>query len=87
MVGEKGHLAELISSLRRQRDELALKMHLGKAELKEEWTRMTEKLDDLTREYEPLKEAVGDTADNVITSLKLVGEEIQNGFHRIRKSL
>jgi len=87
MVGEKGHLAELISSLRRQRDELALKIHLGKADLKDEWTQMTEKLDELTREYEPLKEAVGETTDNLVSSLKLVGEEIQNGFHRIRKSL
>ncbi len=87
MVGEKGHLAELISSLRRQRDELALKIHLGKADLKDEWERMTDKLDGLTRDYEPLRDAVGETADNVVSSLKLVGEEIQNGFHRIRKSL
>jgi hypothetical protein len=87
MVGEKGHLAELISSLRRQRDELALKIHLGKADLKDEWERMTAKLDTLTSDYEPLRDAVGETADNVISSLKLVGEEIQNGFHRIRKSL
>ncbi len=87
MVGEKGHLAELISSLRRQRDELALKIHLGKADLKDEWGRLTDKLDALTRDYEPLREAVGETADNVVSSLKLVGEEIQNGFHRIRKSL
>jgi hypothetical protein len=87
MVGEKGHLAELISSLRRQRDELALKIHLGKADLKDEWERMTAKLDALTSDYEPLRDAVGETADNVISSLKLVGEEIQNGFHRIRKSL
>lgn len=87
MVGEKGHLAELISSLRRQRDELALKVHLGKADLKDEWERMTEKLDALSRDYEPFREAVGETAENVVSSLKLVGEEIQNGFHRIRKSL
>ena len=30
-------LTELISSLKQQRDELALQMHLGKAEAKEEW--------------------------------------------------
>lgn len=87
MVGEKGHVAELISSLRRQRDELALKIHLGKADLKDEWGRLTEKLDELSRDYEPLRDAVGETAENLVSSLKLVGEEIQNGFHRIRKSL
>ena len=64
MSQEKGHLAELISSLKRQRDELALKIHLGKADAKEEWNKITKKLDDLTRDYEPLKDAVGETAEN-----------------------
>jgi uncharacterized coiled-coil DUF342 family protein len=87
MSQEKGHLAELISSLKRQRDELALKIHLGKADAKEEWNKITKKLDDLTSDYEPLKDAVGETAENLLAGLKLVTEEIQHGFNRIRKSL
>lgn len=87
MSQEKGHLAELISSLKRQRDELALKIHLGKADAKEEWSKITKKLDDLTSDYEPLKDAVGETAENLLAGLKLVTEEIQSGFNRIRKSL
>jgi uncharacterized coiled-coil DUF342 family protein len=87
MSQEKGHLAELISSLKRQRDELAVKIHLGKADAKEEWNKITKKLDDLTSDYEPLKGAVGETAENLLAGLKLVTEEIQNGFNRIRKSL
>ncbi len=87
MSQQKGHLAELISSLKRQRDELALKIHLGKADAKEEWNKITKKLDDLTSDYEPLKDAVGETAENLLAGLKLVTEEIQSGFNRIRKSL
>jgi len=87
MSHAKNHLAELISSLRRQRDELALKMHLGKAEAKAEWDKLTRRLEELSREYEPLKDAVGETAENLAASLKLVTEEIQKGFNRIRKSL
>lgn len=87
MSEEKSHLAELISSLRRQRDELALKIHLGKADAKEEWNKITKKLDELTADYEPLKGAVGETAENLLAGLKLVTEEIQRGFNRIRKSL
>ena len=87
MSHDKSHLAELISSLKRQRDELALKIHLGKADAKEEWNKVTRKLDELTREYEPLKDAVGETAENLLAGLKLMTEEIQKGFNRIRKSL
>lgn len=87
MSQEKSHLAELISSLKRQRDELALKIHLGKADAKEEWEKVTRKLDELTHNYEPLKGAVGETAENLLAGLKLMTEEVQKGFNRIRKSL
>ena len=84
---EKATWRNLISSLKRQRDELALKIHLGKAEAKEEWDKVTRKLDELTRDYEPLKDAVGETAENLLAGLKLMTEEVQKGFNRIRKSL
>ncbi|MHB8863622.1 MAG: hypothetical protein ACYC6N_14565 [Pirellulaceae bacterium] len=87
MSHEKGHLAELLSNLKRQRDELALKIHLGKADATAEWQKVTKKLDDLMNDYEPLKDAVGETAENLRASLKLVTEELQKGFNRIRNSI
>ena len=84
---DRDHLAELISSLKQQRDELALQIHLGKEEAKEEWDKVTAKLDELGRDYEPLKDAVGETAGNVLEALKLVAGEVQEGFQRIRKAL
>ncbi len=80
-------LEELIVKLKQERDELALKMHLGKAELKDEWDTVQRKLDQLTDRFEPLNKAVAETSEDVWESLKLVGEEIKAGFHRIRKSL
>ena len=47
-------LEELIVKLKQERDELALKMHLGKAELKDEWDTVQRKLDQLTHRFEPL---------------------------------
>lgn len=84
---DRDRLAELISSLKQQRDELALQIHLGKEEAKEELEALTAKLDDLTKEYDPLKDAVGETAANVFDAMKLVAGEIGDGFQRIRKSL
>ncbi len=78
---------ELISSLKQQRDELRVKIHLGSTELKQELSQLENRLDELTRKYDPLKHALSDTSADVWSSMKLVGEEIAKGFDRIRKSL
>ena len=78
---------EVVSTLKQQRDELALKIHLAEAEAKEEFESAGEKLDQLTSEYDPLKDAVAESAENVTESLKLVAEEVMNSFDRIRKTL
>ncbi|WP_339729275.1 hypothetical protein [uncultured Gimesia sp.] len=83
----RNRLDELISALEQQRDELALKIHLGKQEAKDEWEQVTKKLDALQDDYKPVKDAVKDSASGVIDALSLVAGEIQEGFHRIRKSL
>ena len=80
-------VADLISKLKRERDELALQMHLGKEELKDEWDAVQHKLDQLAHRFEPLNKAVAETSEDVWDSLKLVAGEIKEGFHRIRKSL
>ncbi len=78
---------ELLTTLKQQRDELSLKIHLGATEAQEEWDEATEKLDQLTSEYDPVKKAVSESAENVTESVKLVAEEVMNSFNRIRKSL
>ena len=53
MAEEKEMLAELISSLKQQRDELALKIHLGKEDAKDEWEKVQGKLSQLSDDFEP----------------------------------
>ena len=86
-MSKRDQLAELISKLKQQRDELALQIHLGKEEAKDELEALTGRLDELTRDYEPLKGAVEETASNVFDALKLVAGEIEDGFQRVRKAL
>ncbi len=83
----RDRLGELISALEQQRDELALKIHLGKKEVQDEWEQATTKLDDLTKDYEPVKTAMKESAGNLVEALSLVASEIEQGFQRIRKSL
>ena len=85
---EQGQMIEnLISSLKRERDEIKLKIHLGKEDLKDEWDKLEAKFSKMSEDYEPAKQAVAETADDVWESLKLVGSELKDGFKRIRDSL
>ena len=84
---EKTFVSELISDLKQQRDHLRLKIHLGGEELKDEFEKLDDKLSQLNHRFDPLKDAAGETAEDLWDSLKLVGSEIKNGFVRIRKSL
>ena len=87
MSDDKSQLEQAISKLKQQRDELALQIHLGAAEAKEEFDKARVKLDEMTAEFAPVKDAVEESAGNVFASLKLVGEELMGSFERIRKSL
>jgi uncharacterized coiled-coil DUF342 family protein len=88
MSEERKHaMTTLLSRLKQERDELRVQMHLAKSEAKDELKSLEGKLTDLNDRFEPTKQALGETADQVWESLKLVGDELLNGFHRIRKSL
>jgi len=78
---------KLVDDLKRQRDELRLQMHLASMELRNEWDKVDGKLADLTRRTQPVREAVGESAEEVWDAVKLLGTEIKQGFDRIRKAL
>ncbi len=86
MTADNTAMEEFISTLKQHRDELQLKIHLATAEGKAEWEKATQKLDDLLLKSKSLKDAVGESANELTASLKLVGDEIQNSFNRIRKT-
>jgi hypothetical protein len=69
MADTKQQIDELIETLKRQRDQLALKIHLGKADAKDEWKRLEKKLAELMAQARPVGGAVGDTAKNVGSAL------------------
>lgn len=87
MSNFQDYLKQTMADLRKQRDELSLQIHLGKAEAKEEWEKVQARLDQLSDEYEPLRGAVQESAENLGESFKIVASEIMDSFRRIRKSL
>jgi len=87
MSTDKTALEQLIAGLKQQRDELALKIHLGKTEAKQEWERVEEKLRKLTAEYKPVVDAVEETGEGVVSALRLAAQEVKSGLERVRKLL
>ena len=84
---DRSFIENMISRLKQERDELAVQIHLGKQEAKEEWDKVQEKLQKVADDFDPVKDAVEESASNVFQSLKLVGEEIVESFGRIRSSI
>ena len=86
-MSDRQLLSEVISRLKQQRDELALQVKLGQNEARDEWKRVSAQLDDLLRQYEPVKDALGESTDSVVSALKNLANEVVDGFDRVRKSL
>lgn len=87
MSNDPHRIQELIQSLRQQRDELSVKVNLAGKEARDEIARLDEKLSHLCSKYEPVKDAVGETTDDVWDALKHLGREIGEGFTRVGKAL
>jgi hypothetical protein len=80
----KARLQELMTELQAQRDELQVRMHLGAAEAKEEWTKLEEKLYQLQVKADAMKGPAGEVLDDVSAKAKELGEEIKQGYAKLK---
>ena len=79
---------DLMAKLARERDELALKMHLGKKEAQAEWEKLEAQWNHLKAvKGPPMKEAAAEAARGVGSALDLAAEELKKGYEKIRKLL
>lgn len=84
-VGEK--LSEEVESLKRVRDELRVRIHLGKAEAKELWNETEAKLHELEAKAKSISAQAEEPLHDVGEAAKLLGEEIGDAYRRIREAL
>ena len=87
MSEQKNELNDVISKLKQERDELKLQMHLASMDAKDEYERISGKVDDLTDQYEPIKGAVEESASNIFAAFGMVADELKVGFQRVRKAI
>ena len=87
MTDQASSLEALIKRLIEERDALRVQMHLASMDAKDEYDRISNRIDDLTDQYQPLKDAVEESAGNVFAALGPVADELWIGFERVRKSI
>ncbi len=80
-------LAATLARLRTERDELRLKMHLARAEVRDEWEKVESKWAHLEYKAPAVASAAGAATRDVASAAKLLGEEIRHAYQRIRDAL
>lgn len=79
---------DMVAKLARERDELALKLHLGKKEALAEWEKLEAKWNELKAvKGPPLKEAASETAHGLGTAFDQAAGELKKGYEKLRKIL
>ena len=86
-MAENIELDRLIDDVKRQRDEIRVRLHLAKAEAKEEWERLETKWEHVRGKMGVVGREAGKTAQEVGTALNLAVEELRRGYERVRKLL
>ena len=77
----------LFEKIERLRDEIQLKIHLGKAEARDVWDDLEGKWDGLQKNRHKIEKAGAESASELKAAGGLVLDELVEGYERIRKAL
>lgn len=80
-------LQEVLADLERERDELRLKLHLAKADGRDELARVEEKLAELRLRAGAAGSEAREAMDDINQAASRLADEIREGFSRVRKTL
>jgi hypothetical protein len=87
MVHIDPELQKLVEDLKTQRDDLRVRVHLAKAEVKDEWERLEHRWEHVRGRMEVIGHEAGKTAKDVGAALRLAAEELRSGYQRVRTLL
>jgi hypothetical protein len=73
--------------LGRSRDALRVEMALAKDEIREEWEELEQKWDHFNKQLKSAGHEAALASEDISTALAKLGEELHQGYERIRKSL
>lgn len=82
MTDEMKKLEEMILQ---QRDELRLKLHLAKADARDEWEALEKKWEEAQGKFAQVQKSADASMGDIEAAARLLGEEILKGYERIRR--
>ena len=80
-------LEQMMAQLQQERDELRVRAHLLKAELRQEWDEVERKWQQIEPKLARLRDGARESAGEIGAAASQLGEEIANAYRRIRKAL
>lgn len=78
---------QVLAKVCQERDELRLKLHLARAEVREEWEKLEPRFAHLEARVREVSASASDATRDVGAALGLLGEELRHGYARIRKAM
>jgi predicted RNase H-like nuclease (RuvC/YqgF family) len=84
---EASRRRQIVEKLRQERDELKLKIHLGKSEMKDEWEALERKWERLEGRVEGAAEEAREASREVGAAFGVLTDELGEAYRRIRARL
>jgi hypothetical protein len=84
---ETSRQQQVLEKLRRERDEIRLKLHLGKAELRDEWEALERKWENIEGRVAGIANEARDASHEVGAAFGVLAEELGEAYRRIRRKL
>lgn len=85
MEDVRKQIRETLANLRRERDELRVKVSLAKMEAHDDWKAVEAKLAKLEAKTKELGSATAESAKDVAAAAKLLAEEVRDGIKNIAR--
>lgn len=84
MTDLEDRLHEELDSLRTLRDELRVKLHLGSAEIRDQWENLEKAWNHAEARLGVLRRESRESAEEVGEAARLLLDELRTGYHRLR---
>jgi hypothetical protein len=84
---ERAHWMNDVTNVRQMRDELRLKAHLLRADLRDQVDRLEHEFTRLEHELRPVGDAVGTTAKELNASTRELLKTLRAGYGRVRDAV
>lgn len=87
MIIEPVDIQALVDEIIHERDEIALQIHLAKAELRDEWQELEHKWERMKLKGSEAAAAADESAGDIWEVALELRDEIKEGYKRIKKAL